>query len=160
MAQTTEIEWTDATWNPVTGCTLRPKSNGRKLEGVEHNAMPVYLTEGGDVVEFRWHPSDPPPLIEEHSKAKLAVLRSYLCAYFDRLNIKPGQEQFKLNLVDGFAGGGGFQYRDRTLSGTSFIMLEEVAKATEQLNRGQTKPPHFNCKFYFVDKEQAHTDYL
>ena len=35
---------------------------------------------------FIWRPDDPPPQIEEHSKAKLAVLRKYLHAYFDSPN--------------------------------------------------------------------------
>ena len=54
---------------------------------------------------FRWHPDEDPPNIQPHGKAKLAVLRSYLRAYFDRLNVNPGREEFKLDLVDGFAGG-------------------------------------------------------
>ena len=40
-------------------------------------------------MNFRWRVGDPPPLIEEHSKAKLTVLRHYLRAYFDKLNINP-----------------------------------------------------------------------
>ena len=55
---------------------------------------------------FKWHPSEDPPPIEAHSKAKLNVLRRYLRAYFDRLNVNPQRETFKLDLVDGFAGGG------------------------------------------------------
>ena len=39
---------------------------------------------------FSWHPDESPPPIEEHSKAKLTVLRSYLHAYFDRLNLDCG----------------------------------------------------------------------
>ena len=55
---------------------------------------------------FRWHPDESPPPIEAHSKAKLDVLRSYLRAYLDKLNVNPYREEFKLDLVDGFAGGG------------------------------------------------------
>ena len=53
---------------------------------------------------FKWHPDEPPPPIEEHSRAKLTVLRSYLRAYFDRLNVNPNREEFKLDLVDGYTG--------------------------------------------------------
>ena len=38
-------------------------------------------------VPFRWLPDEEPPEIRPHSKAKLAVLRSKLHAYFDRLNV-------------------------------------------------------------------------
>lgn len=54
---------------------------------------------------FDWHPDREPPQIQPHSKAKLVVLRNYLRAYFDRLNIGLGQDRFKLDLVYGFARG-------------------------------------------------------
>lgn len=38
MADQTGIEWTDATWNPVTGCTK--VSAGRLLDGVLHDGYP------------------------------------------------------------------------------------------------------------------------
>ncbi len=111
-------------------------------------------------MDFRWHPDEPPPLIEEHSKAKLTVLRSYLRAYFDRLNVNPNREEFKLDLVDGFAGGGTFRDGDETVSGTPLIMLEESEAAKGRLNRNRTKPLRLNCRHYFVDKESAHVDHL
>ncbi|MDE0052978.1 MAG: three-Cys-motif partner protein TcmP [Gammaproteobacteria bacterium] len=111
-------------------------------------------------MSFKWHPDEPPPQIEPHSKAKLTVLRSYLRAYFDRLNVNPQREEFKLDLVDGFAGGGVFTDGNATLSGTPIIMLEETAAARERLNEGRVKPLNIDCKFYFVDKERAHTDHL
>ena len=111
-------------------------------------------------MDFKWHPDDPPPEIEPHSKAKLRVLQSYLCAYFDRLNVNPNREEFKLDLVDGFAGGGTFLDGDAVLSGTPLIMVEEAASASERLNRNRLRPLNIDCKFYFVDKEAAHTDHL
>ncbi len=109
---------------------------------------------------FQWHPDGPPPQIEEHGKAKLRVLRSYLRAYFDRLNIIPNRDAFKLDLVDGFAGGGTFLDGGDLLSGTPLVMLEEASSASERLNRNRIKRLHVDCKFYFVDKEAAHTDHL
>ena len=111
-------------------------------------------------MDFKWHPDDPPPQIEPHSKAKLRVLRSYLSAYFDRLNRIPNRDAFKLDLVDGFAGGGTFLDGGEVLSGTPLVMMEEASAAAERLNRKRIKPLHVDCKFYFVDKEAAHTDHL
>ena len=51
---------------------------------------------------FKWHIDDPPPAIEEHSKAKLTVLRRYIRAYFDRLGTNPARDEFRLDLIDGF----------------------------------------------------------
>ena len=73
---------------------------------------------------FIWHPNDPPPLLEDHSKAKLSVLRLYLRAYFDRLGNIPARDEFKLDLIDGFAGGGTFRDGKVITSGTPLIMLE------------------------------------
>ncbi len=109
---------------------------------------------------FEWHPNEPPPQIEPHSKAKLDVLRGYIQKYFDRLNVNPQREEFRLDLVDGFAGGGTFRDEDTDISGTPLVMLEEAEKAEERLNRKRRKRLHINCKFYFVDKEKAHTDHL
>ena len=109
---------------------------------------------------FKWYPDEDPPRIKAHSKAKLDVLRSYLSAYFDRLNVNPQREEFKLDLIDGFAGGGTFLDAGSIISGTPLIMLEETRKATSRLNEGRTKKLRIDCKFYFIDKEKAHTDHL
>lgn len=112
------------------------------------------------MAEFNWHPNEPPPRLEEHTKAKLNVLRRYLSAYFDRLNSSPFPDHFKLDLVDGFCGGGTFTDEAGIVSGSPLIMLEEARAARERLNERRTKQLHVDCKFYFVDKEQAHIDHL
>ena len=109
---------------------------------------------------FKWHPNEPPPKIEPHSKAKLDVLRRYIQEYFDRLNVYPQREEFRLDLIDGFAGGGTFRDGNTDISGTPLVMLEEAEKAKERLNKKRTKRLDINCKFYFIDKERAHTDHL
>ena len=110
---------------------------------------------------FKWHPNDPPPQIEEHSKAKLDVLRRYLRAYFDTLGINPVRDEFRLDLVDGFAGGGTFLDDDgSTVLGTPLIMLEETRAAEERLNQERIKQLRFDCKMHFVDVERDHTNHL
>ncbi len=109
---------------------------------------------------FRWHPDEAPPEIQAHSKAKLNVLRHYLRAYFDTLNVIPARDNFKLDLIDGFSGGGIFSDNGETIPGTPLIMLEETREAEFRLNQTRRKPLDFDCKFYFVDKEKAHTDHL
>lgn len=111
-------------------------------------------------MQFKWHPDEPPPELESHSKAKLTVLRSYLRAYFRRLNVNPQRDTFRLDLIDGFAGGGLFRDGTETVPGTPLIMLEEAAEARTVLNQGRTKPLDVDCQFYFVDKESAHTGHL
>jgi len=112
------------------------------------------------VASFHWHPDERPPQIEPHSKAKLEVLRAYLRQYFDRLAINPKREELKLDLVDGFAGGGVFQDGDQVLPGSPLVMLEEAEAARRRLNEGRDKKLGINCRFYFIDKEKSHTDHL
>lgn len=110
---------------------------------------------------FRWNTGDRPPEIETHSKAKLDVLRKYIGHYFDTLSSNFLRDEFNLDLVDGFSGGGVF--RDSSgeiIPGTPLIMLEEIAAAKIRLNERRSKPLDINCRCYFVDKEPAHTDYL
>lgn len=111
-------------------------------------------------MQFKWHPNEPPPSLEEHSKAKLDVLRKYLRAYFDRLNVNPSRDEFRITLVDGFAGGGAFRDENDIVFGTPLIMLEESLAAKDRWNQKRTKPLRFDCKYYFVDVETAHTDHL
>ena len=100
---------------------------------------------------FRWRAGGPPPELEEHSKAKLDVLRRYLRAYLERLNINPSRDKFTLDLVDGFAGGGLFRSAGEIVPGTPLIMIEESKRAEEELNRNRSKPLRFDFKYYFVD---------
>ena len=109
---------------------------------------------------FIWHPNDPPPELEEHSCAKLQVLRKYLRSYFDTLGVNPARDEFRLDLVDGFAGGGAFRYGNTIEVGTPLIMLEEAKAAEERLNRDRAKPLRFNCKFHFVDVNPNHIAHL
>lgn len=112
------------------------------------------------MASFQWHPEERPPQIEPHSKAKLEVLRAYLRAYFDRMAVDPRRDEIKLDLVDGFAGGGTFQDGDKVLSGSPLVMLEEAEAARDRLNKGRNKKLEINCGFYFVDKKKSHTDHL
>ena len=112
-------------------------------------------------MDFRWRVNEPPPEIEPHSKAKLSVLRGYLRAYFDRLGgTVHRRDEFKLDLIDGFCGGGVYRDGDKLLAGSPLIMLEESQAAKQRLVEGRTKPLAFDFKHYFVDREQAHADYL
>ena len=51
-------------------------------------------------MSFVWVPGSPPPVIEEHSLAKLAVLRSYVSSYIDRLCDGSRRDVFKFDLVE------------------------------------------------------------
>lgn len=111
-------------------------------------------------MSFAWTPGGAPPPIEEHSRAKLDVLRAYIHAYFDRLTVNKSMDEFRLDLVDGFCGGGVFSSGSEVVFGSPLVMLEEAEAASERLNIGRRKPLRLNCKFHFVDINPDHTENL
>jgi len=113
------------------------------------------------LMAFEWNTGERPPEIEAHSRAKLDVLRKYISYYFDTLNSNFLRDEFNLDLVDGFSGGGVFRGSNgEIISGTPLIMLEEIEAAKVRLNERRSKPLAINCRCYFVDKDPAHADYL
>ena len=109
---------------------------------------------------FRWEPGEPPPSIEAHSLAKLQVLRDYLQGYYNTLNQDVRRDEFRLDLVDGFAGGGLYSRNGQQIAGSPLVMLEESHSAEHRLNERRTKPLRFNVKHHFVEKNAAHAEYL
>ena len=67
---------------------------------------------------------------------------------------------FKLDLVDGFSGGGLFIEDGKEISGTPLIMLEEAQAGHVRLNENRVKLLKFDLKFHFVDVVMDHTIYL
>lgn len=111
---------------------------------------------------YLWKLGHPPPELKRHSQIKHEIVRDYLAAYIDTLVRFPGQEQLKLTLIDGFAGGG-----DYRLSGTSdyapgspLILLKTAEEAAASINLGRTKPFFLDTRFYFVEKDKETFDYL
>ena len=124
------------------------------------NTTGCLFFRGSSSLSFVWVPGSPPPEIEEHSLAKLSVFRNYLSSYIDCLCSGFLREEFKLDLVDGFSGGGLFLNEGKEVSGTPLIMLEEADAACARLNADRIKPIRFDMKFHFVDIEPEHTRYL
>ncbi len=106
--------------------------------------------------------SDGPSLIEQHSVAKHRVLQTYLSAYFQTLVSSPNQDEFRLTLVDGFAGGGEYRDPDSTqiLPGSPLIMLDAVREADFKVNSERRKPVHLDVNYFFIEKKPETANYL
>ena len=62
-----------------------------------------------------------------------------------------GREQFRITLVDGFAGGGMYATGK---AGSPFVLLEAVETAEARINSGgREKPLAVDCHFYFVEED-------
>lgn len=93
------------------------------------------------------------PPLKEHSVAKLDVLRNYIEDYIKILCTgSPGQDRFRLTVVDGFAGGGVYEGEKY---GSPFVLLQSVKVAEARLNESRSKPFTIDCHFYFVESNAA-----
>lgn len=113
--------------------------------------------------ENRYDWRNGPAEIQQHSIAKHTVLRSYLAAYFQTLVTSPAQEEFRLTLVDAFAGGGRYVHQDTRalVKGSPSIFLEATREAEFLINQGRRSQIRFEVDYFFVDEDRyacAHLD--
>ncbi|UGB44647.1 three-Cys-motif partner protein TcmP [Frateuria edaphi] len=105
---------------------------------------------------FKWPADGSGAMLQQHSVAKLDVLREYLIAYFQTLVTAPGQEEVRLTLVDGFAGGGVFRHADtkERILGSPLVFLKASEQAQAIINAQRSKPVQFRIAYIFVEKDR------
>jgi three-Cys-motif partner protein len=108
---------------------------------------------------YTW--KDGPEAIAQHSIAKHRILQSYLAQYFKVL-LGGRRDEFKLTLVDGFAGGGLYYHEDtkEIVKGSPLILLDSVREAEFSINRDRTHPVRFDVTHFFVEAERAAHQFL
>jgi len=97
-----------------------------------------------------------PDIIQQHSVAKHTVLKKYLAAYFKTLVSNPRQENFRVTLVDGFAGGGLYTHANtrELVLGSPFICLDAVEEASIAVNIGRIKPVKLDVHYVFIEADR------
>lgn len=105
---------------------------------------------------FEWPADGSGAILQQHSVAKLEVLREYLLAYFKTLATAPGQEEIRVTLVDGFAGGGVYRHADtqERILGSPLVFLKAAEQAQAIINAARRKPLYFNITYIFVEKNK------
>src|SRR5580698_10028245 len=103
---------------------------------------------------YGWEPGSPPPIVQQHSVAKHDILRAYLGAYIRTLVADPKRDEFRLVLVDGFAGGGLYRHAHtgKEVLGSPFIMLDAVKEADAAINAERRKQVKLNIEYFFIEK--------
>jgi three-Cys-motif partner protein len=115
------------------------------------------------MVQSRYDWKDGPATLQQHSVAKHNLLRSYLAAYFPTLVSTPHQDELRLTIVDGFAGGGVYEHTDTSelMLGSPFICLKAAEEAEAVINhKDRTKKVRFNVDYFFVEKDKDAANYL
>ena len=103
---------------------------------------------------YNW--KDGPDLIQPHSVAKHKILQSYLAAYFRTLVSSPNQDELRLTLVDGFAGGGTYLHGDtrELVNGSPFIFLDATREADFLINKDRQKRVDLKVDYFFIEAER------
>lgn len=113
-------------------------------------------------VPYKWAIGERPPFLQQHSVAKHEILRAYLVAYIQTLISSPRQEEFRLTLVDGFAGGGIYCHkktRDEVM-GSPFVMLDAVKEAEYLVNKDRHKKVLLHLDYFFIEQDKGAVDML
>lgn len=111
---------------------------------------------------YEWEPGSEPPIVQQHSIAKHEILQAYLAAYIQTLASNPNREEFRLVLVDGFAGGGIYRHADtRTeVLGSPFVMLNATKEAQAIINLNRRKEIKLDIDYFFIEKDPRAASYL
>ncbi|PKN23391.1 MAG: hypothetical protein CVU68_01200 [Deltaproteobacteria bacterium HGW-Deltaproteobacteria-3] len=113
-------------------------------------------------VHYKWAIGERPPVVQQHSVAKHEILRAYLVAYIQTLISSPRQEEFRLTLVDGFAGGGIYRHastREEVL-GSPFVMLDAVKEAEFLVNKDRHKKVRLHLDYFFIEHNKGAAEVL
>lgn len=107
------------------------------------------------MARYDWSASTPPP-IGEHSVAKHEVYREYLRAYLRELTKRVGFDGYRINVVDGFSGGGLYT---RGATGTPYhgsplILLSVLQEMQVELQARQEKPFLLDYHLHLVDEDR------
>lgn len=96
-----------------------------------------------------------PEAIAQHSIAKHRILQAYLSEYFKVL-VGGRRDEFKLTLVDGFAGGGLYYHEDtrEVVRGSPLIFLDAAREAEFLVNRDRIHPVHFDLSYFFIEAQK------
>ncbi|KAB8048656.1 three-Cys-motif partner protein TcmP [Janthinobacterium rivuli] len=103
--------------------------------------------------QYTW--KNGPEAIAQHSVAKHRILQAYLAEYFKVL-IGGRRDEFKLTLVDGFAGGGLYYHEDtrEVVRGSPLIFLDAAREAEFLVNRDRTHPVKFDLSYFFIEAKK------
>jgi three-Cys-motif partner protein len=111
---------------------------------------------------YEWELNGQPPIIQHHSIAKHGIFRAYLVAYIQTLVSNPNRDEFRLVLVDGFAGGGIYRHEDTRaiVLGSPFIMLDATKEAEAAINADRRKQVKLDIDYFFIERDRAAAECL
>ncbi|RLA83542.1 MAG: hypothetical protein DRG78_04065 [Epsilonproteobacteria bacterium] len=107
----------------------------------------------GKVNKYNWHIGKELPIIDEHSKVKLDIIERYIEIYLKFLTKGCFTSSLKLNIIDGFSGGGLYKGE---ITGSP-LRIKKVIESTKKIitferEQSNCPPIKFNIDFRFIEK--------
>lgn len=109
---------------------------------------------------YEWKIGEALPELGEHSRAKHEIFERYVGVYIDYLTRIPAQTDFRLTLVDGFCGGGLYDYKGAEADGSPLRLLRAVEQREIAIAASRRKPFKIHADFFFVDANPNHIAFL
>lgn len=111
--------------------------------------------------EYEWRIGDLPPIIKPHSIAKQKVYEEYIDKYIHTFNKNPMVPNFKMVIVDGFAGGGAYIDVDgNPHEGSPTKVFQAVRNAEKVIDKNRVNKFTVQSKFFFIEKKLTNFNYL
>lgn len=109
---------------------------------------------------YDWSDLDAPPILEEHSVIKHRIIASYIERYINVVTINPRVNPLRINLIDGFAGGGRYRSRhdNSIVDGSPLVLIKAIERAEATINAVRSKPFKIEANYYFseIDNDAVH----
>lgn len=131
---------------------------GLALPGLYELAKPKY-GNGADKLGYHWGSAQPLPKLGSHSAAKHDIYSTYVDRFVKTLTGRHVQSQLKLTIVDGFSGGGVYDWGGKVVDGSPLRLLTAIDEARSIL---QARRSDFNLDvdFVFIDENRNHIAFL
>lgn len=105
---------------------------------------------------YNWSDLTNPPILGHHSAAKHKIIREYLNRYFDAVTQNVRIDSIKINLIDGFSGGGYYKDADDhslIVDGSPIHLIKAVQESEKRIQAHRTKPFKIQAKYFFIEKD-------
>lgn len=111
---------------------------------------------------YYWANGEPPPTIHIHSLAKHRVLERYLFRYVEILAADPRMPALRIDIVDGFSGGGIYTRADTNelWMGSPLIFLQTLEAVAAKINLTRKNEFHIDARFFFIEEKRENIGFL
>lgn len=111
---------------------------------------------------YDWSDLSNPPPLDRHSSVKHEIMCDYLSRYVTVFTKNPTVDRFRINLIDGFAGGGRYQSQSSSeiLPGSPILLLRSIKEAEARVNASRVKPFSIDANYYFVEIDEGAVRHL